>query len=126
MKEYETEYRKKNPDKTTEQNDRRRDYRQEYYRKNKDRIRRANRDRKLRTDFGIGIEDYERMLEEQEGRCYLCRGSSPDRALAVDHCHTTGVVRGLLCDLCNRGLGMFKDNPELLRAAADYVEKHQK
>lgn len=61
------------------------------------------------------------MYEEQGGKCYLC-GASQDRNLAVDHCHSTGKVRKLLCSQCNQALGLFKDNPEVMRKAALYVE----
>lgn len=60
------------------------------------------------------------MNAEQKGQCYLCNTA---RKLVVDHNHLNGKVRHLLCDLCNRGLGYFKDNPEVLRSAATYVEE---
>ena len=60
------------------------------------------------------------MLEAQGKKCYLCKSS---KKLVVDHDHNTGKVRGLLCDLCNRGLGYFKDNPDVLIAAAKYVKQ---
>jgi hypothetical protein len=65
------------------------------------------------------------MLSEQSGVCKICGEPCPTykHALAVDHNHTTGKVRGLLCNNCNNGLGRFRDNPQYLRAAADYLEK---
>lgn len=62
------------------------------------------------------------MLVEQGGRCGVCRTPITIGRCHVDHCHVTGVVRGLLCATCNNGLGSFKDDPALLRAAADYLE----
>jgi hypothetical protein len=77
--------------------------------------------------YGLTEDDYFEMFEQQEGRCAIC-GKEPgstmgvDRnRLVIDHSHTTGKVRALLCDYCNRGLGIFFDDPELLIAAADYL-----
>jgi hypothetical protein len=75
-------------------------------------------------------EDYYSLLAEQNGVCKICGSDDPlmkssfsgERRFSIDHCHTTGVVRGLLCANCNNGLGRFKDNPEWLRNAARYLE----
>jgi hypothetical protein len=78
---------------------------------------------KLKRLFGITPEDYDAMFARQGGVCAICRRTSPDgRRLHVDHCHNSKRVRGLLCHDCNRGIGMFRDLPGLLRTAADYVE----
>ncbi|MFB6568365.1 endonuclease VII domain-containing protein [Streptomyces noursei] len=77
---------------------------------------------KLKSEFGITIEDRDRMLVEQNGLCAICKAEPhPTQGLAVDHCHDTGRVRGLLCHKCNRGIGYFKDSPERLRRAAAYL-----
>jgi len=78
--------------------------------------------------YGITVLDYYAMYEEQAGRCRLCglerTGSRPDRRpLDVDHNHTTGKVRGLLCGPCNRGLGFFGDSIEGLQRAIDYLKE---
>ena len=75
--------------------------------------------------FGIEPEDYERMHTEQNGVCAICRRPCErDKCkLSIDHCHDTGRVRGLLCNRCNVGLGRFRDEPALLRFAADYLER---
>lgn len=91
------------------------------------------RDMSLRGLFGIGLDDYERMLAEQGGACAICRRpesmidprTNVARNLAVDHCHETGAVRGLLCGYCNKALGGFGDNPDRLRAAVEYLERER-
>ena len=61
--------------------------------------------------YGIDVPDYERILEEQGGGCYICgKQPEPKRALDIDHDHKTGKVRGLLCSNHNRGLGMLGDD----------------
>lgn len=79
--------------------------------------------KRLTKKYGITQEDFDKMFSEQGGRCKIC-GTHQEhcrRTLAIDHCHTTGKVRGLLCDNCNRGLGFFKDNIESLKAAIKYL-----
>jgi len=73
--------------------------------------------------FGITLEDYNRMFAEQNGECAICRThqASFKQALAVDHCHATGVVRGLLCEACNHAIGKFKDSVETLESAINYL-----
>ncbi len=75
----------------------------------------------FRDKFGIGLYQYETLLNQQNGVCFLCNNSD-FRNLAVDHNHKTGKVRRLLCTSCNVGLGKFNDDPTLLRKAADYIE----
>lgn len=70
---------------------------------------------------GMTPEDYAEMLASQNGGCAICGDPPGDRRLAIDHCHTTGEVRGLLCGPCNTSLGQFKDDPRLLLEAAKYV-----
>jgi hypothetical protein len=74
--------------------------------------------------YGITLADYDQMLKRQKGVCAICKKPethSRQRRLSVDHNHETGEVRGLLCARCNRALGMFNDNPDLLRSAARYL-----
>lgn len=74
------------------------------------------------ASYGLSIRSYSQMYARQEGRCAICRIFDAKRFLAVDHAHLSGRIRGLLCTRCNVGLGMFQDNPELLRQAAQYLE----
>ena len=82
----------------------------------------------MRKRYGIDHDQYDAILAAQGGRCAICR-RTPDEAgmpkhwngyLCVDHCHDTGVVRGLLCNDCNIAIGRIR-TPDLLRAAADYL-----
>ena len=86
----------------------------------------VQRERNLRKSFGIGVKDYELMLEEQNHCCDICKRPASEfpKRLAVDHCHSTGKVRGLLCMFCNTALGKFNDDIDLLRSAITYMEKH--
>jgi len=78
-------------------------------------------------NFGITIAEYDLMLKAQGGHCDLCPRTACDdgRRLHVDHDHATGKVRALLCHNCNRALGLMKDDPDLLRRAANYLEHHR-
>jgi hypothetical protein len=75
--------------------------------------------------YGITVEEYDRILERQGGGCAICgrkdAGDSRRTTFHVDHCHTTGKVRGLLCSNCNTGVGKFEDDPERLERAAMYL-----
>lgn len=96
--------------------------RRSYYR-NRDAQIRAVRDWQFRARYGITLDRYEAMVREQNNQCAICEIVPTGRRLAVDHDHTTGVVRGLLCANCNRGIGNFRDNADLLALAALYVLK---
>jgi hypothetical protein len=97
-------------------------YISEYAKNNKDR--RRNNQYKLR--FGITIKDYDSMLESQSGVCAICKlpEIKKNTRLAVDHCHATKVVRGLLCNACNMGIGKLGDNYEGIMKAATYLNIH--
>lgn len=79
--------------------------------------------------YGITQKEYAALLEKQHGKCAVCGDGETKvgrtgntRSLCVDHCHTTGVIRGLLCDRCNCTLGKVKDDANLLRRMAAYIE----
>ncbi len=79
----------------------------------------------LKWKYDITQDDYDSMLLLQGGTCAICnRPCQTGKTLAVDHCHTTGKIRELLCQLCNTALGKFKDSPELLSSAITYLRKH--
>jgi len=87
----------------------------------------------MKVKYGITIEQYDEMRKAQDGLCAICSQEEKSahrngtvRQLSIDHCHTTGNVRGLLCGNCNNGLGHFKDNPASLERAITYLRKHEK
>ena len=104
-------------------------YMREYRRKHPAR----EKNTQLKKDFGIDLQTYDGMLAEQDGRCAICGKKEEQKRwdgkgkknLAVDHCHTTGKVRGLLCSKCNTGLGSFKEDPKIFLAALNYLNKHK-
>lgn len=82
------------------------------------------RARNLKQRFGITIEDYDAMLAAQGGKCGICnKPPRPERRLAVDHDHSNGDIRGLLCTACNRELRYFDGHPDYLARAIDYLTK---
>lgn len=81
------------------------------------------KNRQLKTLYGITLADFEQMLAEQNGLCKICNQPEEGKSLCVDHCHTTGVVRGLLCGHCNRGLGYFRDDIGRLEKAIEYLKE---
>jgi len=101
----------------------------EFAKKGRLRTPEGQREYDLLRHFGISLEDYQNLLETQGYVCAIC--GKPEtiidnrtkliRRLAVDHCHTTKQVRGLLCMGCNQGLGNFRDNPDYLAKAISYL-----
>lgn len=78
--------------------------------------------------YGLTLEDYDVLLEKQQGCCAICgttepRGTSTAGRFYVDHNHETGEVRGLLCNDCNTALGLFKDSTELLARSIVYLQE---
>jgi hypothetical protein len=78
----------------------------------------------LKRKYGIDIETYDRMLEEQDHKCFICKTDEQrgKGGLHVDHCHKTGKVRKLLCANCNMMLGLVRDNPSILGNAIAYLD----
>ena len=96
------------------------EYGAEYREVNKETL----RSRELKRKYGISIEDYELMFKSQKGLCGICYLPSGDRNFDIDHCHSTGKVRGLLCRSCNVMIGHSKDDPILLLGAVDYLQRN--
>ena len=98
-------------------------YHRNYYGGNKELWRAA----RLRFKYGISLEEYERILKSQRGRCAICRTDKPGKrwhtTFCVDHDHETGEIRGLLCVGCNFALGQVRDDPKILRAMIAYLEQ---
>lgn len=78
----------------------------------------------LKVKFDMPREKYEKMLKEQNNVCKLCKNSEK-RRLALDHCHTSNKIRGLLCGPCNRALGLIKDNQETLKNMINYLKHYE-
>lgn len=107
----------------------------EWKERNRDKVRAYGRDwarknpiknlkTRLRITFGITLERFEEMLRSQNGLCAICFLPSKNKRLAVDHCHRTKKVRALLCDPCNRAIGLFKEDPIRMANAIEYLKKH--
>jgi hypothetical protein len=85
----------------------------------------------IKTRYGLDVEAFNKLAEGQGWQCAICRcdlkihkgTSCRDKTVAVDHCHKTGAVRGLLCICCNTGLGSFGDNIKHLEAAINYLRQ---
>ena len=92
----------------------------------------TRRENAYRRDFGITLQDYNSLLEDQKYVCKICKCPETARTLrkdrhvkylAVDHCHSTGKIRGLLCQRCNSILGLSKDSITTLEAAINYLKE---
>lgn len=117
--EYRRQWRLKNPEKQKAAQ-------QRWYEENQDRV----KDYRLQKKYGINLERYRLMLEQQGGGCAICGTKVPGGRgsrgyFHVDHSHETGQVRQLLCHGCNTGLGAFKEKAGLLRLAVLYLERHE-
>lgn len=93
----------------------------EWNRKNPDKV----RDRLLKSAFGISLSKYKEILLSQNEACAICEQpqSTLKKNLAVDHCHSTGIIRGLLCTSCNLGIGQLQESTEILSKALAYLTK---
>jgi len=93
----------------------------EWSRANPERFRRNQFKSRLKRKYGLTPEMVDELLNAQGGRCAICRDELEPGGTAIDHCHTEGNVRGLLCRHCNTGLGLFKDDEKRLLAAVKYL-----
>lgn len=90
---------------------------------NPEQYRQADLVRRLRVQYGLTIKDYESLLAAQDHKCSICRRGLDAFEPHVDHSHATGQVRGLLCFNCNTGLGHFRDDITVLKAAIEYLDR---
>jgi hypothetical protein len=114
-------------------------YQRAYYQRNKEKVSAYDRMRKVRDaekirardikkKYGMTPEVFDALHSSQQGACAICRNplTTENRGTVVDHCHDTGKVRGLLCQGCNRGIGLLKDDATVLASAIEYLTKHRK
>lgn len=94
-----------------------------YHRERKE----ESRNKHLKRNFGITLEEYDALLEKQDNHCEICPRTPEEngRRLCVDHDHKTGKVRGLLCTPCNTLLGQANDNEDILLKAIQYLNKYK-
>ncbi len=98
-----------------------------YYYANKETVLAKIREREI-MKYGLTTESYSEMLAKQGGKCRICGRDRTDTRrgnLCIDHDHKSGRVRGLLCQNCNTGIGMFSDDVSKMRAAIAYLEEQQ-
>lgn len=106
-------------------------YVQQWQARNRKRTKVHKRSTYLKSTYGISIDQYEDMRVAQQYRCYICNKHENEipnagpTALNVDHCHTTGSIRKLLCMSCNIALGKLNDDVNLLQRCIEYVKEHQ-
>ena len=98
----------------------------EWQHNNKEKVKAVRRNTALKRLYGITHSDYLEMLEKQEHLCAGCNVhiDEHNNNFSVDHCHKTNKVRGLLCNNCNRGLGLLQDSQEVLTNLIKYLEEH--
>ncbi len=91
--------------------------------KNKEKMALMKKKSVLKHQYGLTLEEYQTLLENQDNKCAICSRNSVK--LCVDHDHKTGKTRGLLCHACNRAIGLLKENIDILENAIKYVNKHK-
>ena len=133
-KEHLHQYQEANKEKRKEQNRKRyashRDEMKEdakrWRQNNKEKCRQTNWNSRLKMTYGITSDEYNKVLAEQNGCCAICGNPNAEykRRLHIDHNHSTGKIRGLLCVRCNSGLGNFQENLLLLDKAKEYICKN--
>ena len=101
-------------------------YKSEYYVAHREKLAVKDRKHHLKRKYGVTQEWYDEQLKLQDGGCKICGTKDPGKGLKhfhVDHSHTTGKVRGLLCHSCNVGIGLFKEDVKLIQKAIEYVNR---
>ena len=125
-KEYNKQYYFKNKDKHVEYRFKRKDkikeYNKEYNLKNKEK----KKEYALIKNYNLTIDEYNKMFTDQKGCCKICdrHQNELSKRLGVDHNHTTGKIRGLLCDSCNTNIGKFNEDTRILNKMIEYIKEH--
>ncbi len=114
------------------------EYSREWYLKNKEKKAAQEKARRLanplykrqvhlKNRYNLTLEQFDQMLKSQNNQCLICEEilKPTSHGRHIDHCHTTGKVRGILCQRCNTGIGKFEENVNLLKKAIAYIEVHQ-
>ncbi len=137
IKAFSKEYRKNNKDKTkayyTENKEKITQMKKEYNKVNAEKIALQVKKYTYLKRYGITKEDYDKMFAEQKGLCAICTKPESNfdqraqriKLLAVDHCHKTGKVRGLLCHKCNTSIGLFKESVDIIESAIKYLKRNE-
>jgi Recombination endonuclease VII len=110
---------------SSEFRDKRKNHFREFYQEKYPERRQRQNDDKMFRKYGMTRKEFDAMSKAQDDLCAICKRFPEGKTrLSVDHCHKTLKVRGLLCDKCNIGIGMFQDDPQLLAAAIRYLTPH--
>ena len=97
----------------------------DYYHNNKEKVKVVIERSRLKRTYGITLEEFNEMSLKQNNVCAICGNKETEsKKLAIDHNHATGEIRKLLCHKCNRGLGSFKDDIQILQNALNYLKEH--
>lgn len=80
--------------------------------------------RRMYKLYGITKDEYNNLITNQENKCLICNKNFTEKNVHVDHCHTTGKIRGLLCSKCNQGIGLFNESIDLIKKAIIYLENN--
>ena len=130
---YKKEYREKNKEQIAAQmkeyyeknKEQRAAYNKEYREENKEEIAIKKEEQRLKSKYGITSKEKNVLLQKQNNKCKICLVEFSNVTPNIDHCHTTNKVRGILCGVCNRGLGFFKEDIEVLTKAIKYLEENK-
>lgn len=98
-------------------------YMKKYNLENASRLVKQTTDCRRRREYGLNRDEYEQMLAAQGGVCAICGGAPKKKSLAVDHVHSSGKVRALLCHRCNTALGLFGEDTDRLMSAINYLKR---
>lgn len=102
-----------------------------WYSKNKEKANKSGTDWHYRSNYGISYEDFILLAGKQQNKCAICSttivfsGRGANRAV-MDHCHTTGNIRGVLCSSCNQGIGLLREDIDILKGSILYLENYNK